>query len=309
VRVVFLGSGRFAVPSLEALVDSEHELVAVVTQPDREKGRGRKLASPPVKLAAVARGLSVLQPERIRAPEAVTLLGELAADLHVVVAYGQILPKSVLALPTHGTLNLHASLLPLYRGAAPIAWAIVNGEAETGVTTMLLDEGMDTGPALLQRRTPIGPEETAGALEERLAVMGAPLLLETVDGLARGTVVPSPQDPTRASYAPLLKKEAGRVRWTEPAAAIERKIRGFQPWPGAFASIGGRALKLLQARPEQGAAGQPGSVLGVDAAGVVVACGEASCLRLLEVQPESRGKMAAAAFASGARIIPGQRFD
>jgi methionyl-tRNA formyltransferase len=174
---------------------------------------------------------------------------------------------------------------------------------------MLLDEGMDTGPTLLQRRTPIEPDETAGALEQRLAGMGAQLLLETLDGLVAGTLTAAPQDSTRATHAPRLEKEDGRVRWAEAAAALERKIRGFQPWPGATTSFGGRALKLLLARTEPGAPGEPGSVLAVDAAGLVVACGESSRLRLLEVQPESRGRMAAAAFAAGARIVPGQRFD
>jgi methionyl-tRNA formyltransferase len=306
---VFLGSGRFAVPSLEALARGGHELLAVVTQPDRERGRGRRLAPPPVKPAAEALGVPVHQPQRIREPGAAALLRALAADVHVVVAYGQILPKAVLEIPAHGTLNVHASLLPAYRGAAPIAWAIVNGERETGVTTMLLDEGMDTGPALLQRRTPIGPEETAGALEQRLAAMGAPLLIETLDALARGTLRPEPQDAARASYAPLLKKEDGRARWSEPAAALERRIRGFQPWPAVTASIGGRAVKLLAARVDAREGGPPGSVLALDGTGVVVACGGASSLRLLEVQPESRGRMPAAAFAAGARIEPGQRFD
>lgn len=304
-----MGSGRFAVPSLESLLGGGHEVLAVVTQPDREQGRGRRLAAPPVKPAALARGLRVLQPGRVREPGAVAQLQELGAELHVVVAYGQILPRSVLAIPERGTLNVHASLLPRYRGAAPIAWAIANGEAETGVTTMLLDEGMDTGPTLLSRRTPIWTEETAGALEQRLAGMGAQLLLETLEGLARGTLTPTPQDPARATYAPLLKKDDGRVRWTEPAASIERKIRGFQPWPGASTVIDGRGLKLLLARVEPHAPGRPGSVLAVDAAGLVVACGDSSCLRVLEVQPESRRGMPAAAFAAGARIRPGQQFD
>jgi len=309
VRVVFMGSGRFAVPSLEALLDAGHELLAVVTQPDRGRGRGRRLAAPPVKPAAVERGLLVLQPGRVREPGTLALLQGLGAELHVVVAFGQILPASVLAIPRRGTINVHASLLPRYRGAAPIAWAIVNGETETGVTTMLLDEGMDTGPTLLSRRTPIGPEETAVALEQRLARMGAQLLLETLERLARGSLTPTPQDPAQASYAPLLKKEDGRVRWAEPAAAIERKIRGFQPWPGATTVFDGRSLKLLKARVEPDAAGEPGKLLASDDAGLVVACGDSSGLRLLEVQTESRSSMPAAAFAAGARIRPGQQFD
>jgi methionyl-tRNA formyltransferase len=309
VRIVFMGSGRFAVPSLHALAEAGHELLAAVTQPDREQGRGRQLLPPPVKSAALERGLRVLQPERIRDPETLQRLSGLAAELHVVVAYGKILPRDALAIPARGTINVHASLLPRYRGAAPIAWAIVNGERETGVTTMLLDEGMDTGPTLLSRSTPIAPDETAGQLEERLARMGASLLLETLDGLARGELAPTPQDSAHASYAPLLKKEDGRVDWGAEAAAIERRIRGFQPWPGAVANVAGRTLKLLKARVETGPAGDGGTVLAVDAEGIVVACGSASALRLLEVQPESRRGMSAAAFAAGARIRPGQRLS
>jgi methionyl-tRNA formyltransferase len=309
VRIVFMGSGRFAVPSLHALAEAGHELLAAVTQPDREQGRGRKLLPPPLKRAALERGLRVLQPERIRDPETLQQLSGLAAELHVVVAYGKILPRDALAIPARGTLNVHASLLPGYRGAAPIAWAIVNGERETGVTTMLLDEGMDTGPTLLSRSTSIAPDETAGQLEERLSRLGASLLLETLDGLARGDLAPTPQDSARASYAPLLKKEDGRVDWAAEATTIERRIRGFQPWPGVVANVEGRGLKLLKARVETGAAGDGGTVLAVDGEGIVVACGSASALRLLEVQPESRRAMSAEAFAAGARLRPGQRFS
>ena len=304
-----MGSGRFALPPLHALAEAGHELLAVVTQPDREQGRGRKLLPPPVKSAALARGLRVLQPERLRDEAALESLRTLGAELHVVVAYGKILSREALAIPARGTLNVHASLLPRYRGAAPIAWAIVNGESETGVTTMLLDEGMDTGPILLRRSTPIGPEETAGRLEERLAGMGASLLLETLEGLQRGDLAPTPQDPAHATYAPLLKKEDGRVDWGADAGSIQRRIRGFQPWPGAAAEIGGRDLKLLKARVLTGGTAEAGTVLAVDADGIVVACGAQSALRLLEVQPESRHAMSAFAFATGARIRPGQRFS
>jgi methionyl-tRNA formyltransferase len=309
LRVVFLGSGRFAIPSLEALLGSLNQVVAVVTQPDKEQGRGRAVAAPPLKPVAVARGLQVLQPRRIRAPEAVSALRELGADLHVVVAYGQILPKDLLELPPRGTLNVHASLLPRYRGAAPVQWAIVEGEAETGVTTMLLDEGLDTGPTLLARRTPIGAEETAAQLEGRLARLGAELLIETLSAWSAGSLRPTPQDNARATHARLLKKEDGRVDWGEPAAALERKVRGFQPWPGMTASLAGRGLRILCARVEPGAGDAPGTVMAVGPAGVVVACGARSRLRLIEVQPDSRRAMPAAAFAAGARLRDGQRFD
>lgn len=304
-----MGSGRFAVPSLQALSASGHELLTVVTQPDRERGRGRKLAPPPVKTAALARNLSVFQPARIREAEAVACLRDLAAELHVVVAYGQILPQALLAIPPRGTINVHASLLPRYRGAAPVQWAIANGEAETGVTTMLLDEGLDTGPTLLSRATPIGSEETAAALEDRLATLGAQLLVDTLDGVARGSLVPTPQDHARATHAPLLTKQDGRVRWTDPATSIERKVRAFQPWPGVATSLGGRALKILKARVAPAGPGEPGTLLTVEGEGLVVACGADTRLRLLEVQSESRRAVGAAAFAAGARLTPGQRFD
>jgi methionyl-tRNA formyltransferase len=309
VRVVFMGSGRFAVPSLVALLDAGHDVAAVLTQPDREQGRGRKLLPPPLKPAALERGLTVLQPERLRHPALLSRLRETAAELHVVVAYGRILPPEMLAIPALGNVNVHGSLLPRYRGAAPIAWAIVNGEAETGVTTMLLDAGMDTGPTLLHRATAIGPEETAGELEPRLAAIGGSLLVETLQALHEGRVVPQPQDPRLASYAPLLTKEHGRIDWGLAAPAVERRIRGFQPWPGAFTHSDGRLLKLLKARVEAGRAGGPGTLLAVDGNGILVACGESSALRLTELQPESRRGMSAAAFAAGARLRAGDRFD
>lgn len=301
-----MGSGSFAIPSLEALIDAGHEVVAAVTQPDKEKGRGRDLAPPPVKPVAQARGVPVLQPRRIKLPEAQEELRRLSPELQVVVAYGQILPRSVIDNAPRGTVNVHASLLPAYRGAAPVQWAIVNGEAETGVTTMMIDEGLDTGPILLARSTPIGPEETSPELEARLATMGAELLLETIEGLVRGTVTPQPQDHTRATLAPIIDKEHGRVDWHQPAKAIECRVRGFHPWPGTAAQLEGRALKVLRARvlPETGSE-PPGTLVTVDREGLVVACGAGTRLRLLEVQPESRKAMSAAAFAAGARLAPG----
>jgi methionyl-tRNA formyltransferase len=237
-------------------------------------------------------------------------LRSLAPELQVVVAYGQILPRAVLEVPPRGTLNVHASLLPAYRGAAPIQWAIVNGETETGVTTMLLDEGLDTGPTLLASRTPIGPEETAGELEARLAELGAELLLVSLRGIADGTLVPVPQDASRASLAPSIRKQDGLVDWSLPAAAIARRVRGFHPWPGAHARLGGRGLKVLRARLADGARQvSPGSIIEVGSEAVLVACGGGTLLSLLEVQPESRRPMSAAAFAAGARVRPGARFE
>jgi len=311
MRIVFLGSGAFAIPSLQALAGAGHEIAAVITQPDREKGRGRSVQPPPMKPAAEALGLRVLQPPRIRTPEAQEEVRALAPELQVVVAYGQILPRSVIDLAPRGTINVHSSLLPRYRGAAPIHWAIVNGETETGVTTMMVDEGLDTGPILLSRATPIGAEETTPELEARLAGLGAALLVETIDGLARGTVSPVAQDHATATHAPRLRKEDGRIEWSAPADAIARRVRGLQPWPGTVTSFAGSDLKILRAAVipvplASGTAGAPGTVIAVDD-GIVVACGNDTRLRVLSVQPASRHAMAARAFAMGARLTPGAR--
>jgi methionyl-tRNA formyltransferase len=313
VRLVFLGSGAFAVPSLEALLDAGHEVRALVTQPDREKGRGRALASPPTRAVAEARGVPVLQPRRVREPEAQEQLRRLGPELQVVVAFGQILPRAVIDIAPRGTVNVHGSLLPRLRGAAPIQWAIANGDTETGVSTMLIDEGLDTGPVLLQRATPIGPEERASELEPRLARLGAQLLLETLRGLEDGSLRPVPQDPARATLAPLLHKEDGRLDWRRPARELHDRARGFHPWPGAFTSMAGRMLKVLRTRlteaPPVAADAVPGEVLDVSDQGLLVLCGEGTGLRLVEVQPESRRAMPARAFAAGARLARGARFD
>ena len=309
MRLAFLGTGRFAVPSLEAVLDAGHDVVALVTQPDRESGRGRELAPPPTKLVALARGLTVQQPRRIRLPEAVEALAALAPEILVVVAYGQILPPAVLGLAPRGAVNVHASLLPLYRGAAPIQWAVARGASETGVTTMQLDEGLDTGPILLARATPIGPDETAGELQERLAALGATLLLETLAGLAAHRLEPRPQDHARATLAPILRKEDGRVDWSLAARELGWRVRGVHPWPGMTAAWQGRGLKLLRVAEALPGPGEPGQVLAVEAQGVVVGCGGGSRLRLVEVQPESRRAMPAGAWAAGARVRPDDRFD
>jgi len=313
MRVVFLGSGSFAIPSLEALLEAGHDVAAVVTQPDREKGRGREIAPPPLKPVAAARGLTVLQPRRMREPESAAAVKALAPDIQVVVAYGQILPRAVIDIAPRGTVNVHASLLPRYRGAAPVQWAIVNGERETGVTTMLIDEGLDTGPLLLSRATLIGDDETAEALEARLARLGGELLVETLAGLETGAVVPRPQDHAQATLAPLIKKEDGLADWRQPAEALARRVRGFHAWPGVYTTLRGRTLRILRARPLglvddatlPGA--ESGTLVKVDREGLVVACGPGTALRLDEVQPESRHAMPAAAFAAGARLSVGER--
>jgi methionyl-tRNA formyltransferase len=308
LRIVFLGSSPFAIPCFEALIAAGHQVVGLITQPDREKGRGRELAPPPLKPVAESHGVPVLQPRRIREPEALAALRALAPAVQVVVAYGQILPRTVIDAAPLGTVNVHASLLPRYRGAAPVQWAIVRGERETGVTTMLIDEGLDTGPLLLSRSTSIGEEETAPQLEARLARIGAELLLQTLDGLRRGTLTPHPQDAGLATLAPLLKKEDGVVDWSATAEDIARQVRGFQPWPGTATTVQGRTLKILRARPDLPGPGAPGVVAGVDRDGIVVGCGGGTRLRLLAVQPESRRAMSAQDFAAGVRVTPGARF-
>jgi methionyl-tRNA formyltransferase len=309
VRIVFLGSGAFAIPCLEALLEAGHEIGAVFTQPDRRKGRGKRVAPPPVKPVAEARNLPVVQPRRVREPDTQEALRRLAPELQVVVAFGQIIPRSVIDIAPLGTVNVHASLLPRLRGAAPVQWAIANGDRETGVSTMMIDEGLDTGPVLLQRSTPIGPEETAPDLEPRLALLGAEVLIETVRGLGEGTLRATPQDDDQATFAPLLKKEDGRLDWSRPAAELHCRIRGFQPWPGTFTSLAGRTLKILRARPappDNTVQAAPGTLLLLAPEGLVVACGERSRLLVTDVQPESRRPMAATAFAAGARLAPGQ---
>lgn len=309
MRLVFLGTGDFAIPSFEAVLGSGHEVAALVTQPDREKGRGQRVTPPPTKPVAEAHRIPVLQPRRVRDEAAIQALRDLRPEVLVVVAYGQILPKAVLEATPRGAVNVHGSLLPRWRGAAPIQWAIASGDAETGVTTMLLDEGLDTGPLLLARATAIDPEETAPELARRLAVMGAEVLLQTLRGLEDGSLRPRAQDALKATHARILTKDDGRLDWGLPAATLACRVRGFQPWPGAATAFEGRTLKVLRGRVEAGGpGGAPGTVLAVDERGVLVACGAASILRLLVVQPESRNAMPAAAFAQGARLRPGARF-
>ena len=299
MRLVFLGTPAFAVPSLEALVAAGHEAAAVYTQPDRPKGRGGQVAASPVKDAALRLGLEVRQPPRIRRPEVVAELAALNAGIMIVVGYGQIIPQAILDLPRHGIVNVHASLLPKYRGAAPIQWAIANGEAVTGVTTMRIDAGLDTGAMLLKRETPIGPEETAVDLSARLAPMGAALLLETLAVIENGSVVPTPQDPSQATLAPILKKEDGRIDWNWPASKIANRWRGFQPWPGAFTTFRGQLFYLTRAFPSALETGLPPGRLILQDKRLFAACGEYTALELAEVQLEGRKRMPAAAFANG----------
>jgi methionyl-tRNA formyltransferase len=301
MRLIFLGTPAFAVPTLEAIVQAGHQVAAVLTQPDRPRGRGQNAAASPVKQAALKLGLTVYQPERVRRPEAVEYLRGMACDAMVVVGYGQIIPPVAIDLAPLGIINVHASLLPKYRGAAPIQWAIVRGETRTGVTTMRIDAGLDTGDMLLKAETAIGPEENAVELGRRLAVMGADLLVETLEGLRAGRIVPEKQDGAQATLAPLLKKEDGAIDWSEPAQAIHNRVRGMQPWPGAQTGFRGAPLHVWKTKCGGGAPGAkpPGRLLSQKP--LVAACGDGS-LELLEVQLEGRKRISAADFANGQRL-------
>jgi methionyl-tRNA formyltransferase len=304
MRLVFLGTPAFAVPTLERMVRAGHEVPAVVTQPDRPRGRGQNSAPSPVKEAAGRLGLPVYQPERIRRPEALDYLRGLGADGMVVVGYGQIIPQSVIDLAPLGIINVHASLLPKYRGAGPVQWAIVNGERRTGVTTMRIDAGLDTGDMLLKAQTEIGPEENAVELGQRLATMGADLLVETLAGLAAGTVVAEKQDGSQATLAPMLKKEDGLIDWSRSAESIHNRVRGLQPWPGAYTKFRGQTLHVWKSRVER--ALLPAMPVFIRAQFIslkplVVKCGHAA-LEVLEVQLEGRKRISAADFANGQRL-------
>ena len=299
MRLVFLGTPAFAVPTLESLVAAGYDVLSVVTQPDRPSGRGRRLAASPVKEAALRLGLPVYQPERMRRPDAVAVLAGLRPDIMVVVGYGQILPQTVLDIPPHGIINVHASLLPEYRGAAPVQWAIANGVTRTGVTTMRIDAGLDTGDMLLKAETGIGPEENAVELGARLAAMGATLLVETLERIA--SIVPQKQDAAQATYAPLLKKEDGLIDWRQPAQTIHNRVRGFQPWPGAYTRFRGQQLHIWKSRvaaAQTHKSGEPGLLTSHPLA---IACGQGS-LEPIEVQLEGRKRITAEEFANGQRI-------
>ncbi|MBV9506642.1 MAG: methionyl-tRNA formyltransferase [Acidobacteriia bacterium] len=298
MRLIFLGTPAFAVPTLARIVEAGHQVIAVVTQPDRPHGRGLEPRPSPVKHTALHFGLPVFQPDRVRRPEAVEYLRSLGAELMVVVGYGQILPQAIIDLAPRGIINVHASLLPKYRGAAPIQWAIIQGEERTGVTTMQINAGLDTGDMLLKAAIVIGPEENAVELGERLATLGADLLVQTLDELAAGKIAPEPQNPADATYAPILNKEDGRIDWNQPAAAIHNRVRGLQPWPGAYTTFRGQSLHIWRSRPHLETGMAPGHFLGLKP--LAIACGAGS-LELLEVQLAGRKRIAAADFVNGQR--------
>ena len=301
-RAVFMGTPHFAVPSLSALARTE-DVTLAVTNPDRPAGRGRALSAPPVKVEAERLGIPVIQPEKARHPESVSRIAAERPDLIVVAAYGQILPRAILDIPGRGCINVHASLLPRYRGAAPINWAIARGETVTGVTIMKMDAGMDTGPMLLKKEMPIGEEDTAGTMFPKLAALGAEALVEALAMLREGTLVETPQDGGMATYAPMLKKEHGRIDWGRSAREVRDLVRGMAPWPSAYAEHDGRPLKILSASVREGK-GRPGEILSVDRDGIAVACGEGAVL-LRKVQPEGGRPMSSREYAQGRPVRKG----
>lgn len=301
MELVFLGTPAFAVPSLERTAAAGHHILSVFTQPDRPKGRGQRQSMPPVKEAALRLNLPVLQPERIRKPEVIEELRALAPEVMVVVGYGQIIPQAILDIPRHGVINVHASLLPKYRGAAPIQWAIARGEARTGVTTMRINAGLDTGDMLLKWETEIGDGETAVELGERLAVAGADLLIRTLAGLP--SIQPQPQDDAQATYAPILKKEDGHLDWSLPRREILNRIRGLVPWPGCYGFLRGARLHVWKAR-EADARLAPGA-MEVRKRSLLAGCGDGS-IEILEVQMEGKKRMDAAAFLNGSPVQTGE---
>jgi methionyl-tRNA formyltransferase len=310
LRLVFCGTPQFAVPSLKHLLaQPDFQILSVYTQPDRPRGRGREISFSPVKELALAAKIDIQQPPKVRLPEVEEHLRQLAPDVIVIIAYGQIIPARLLNIPRLGWINLHASLLPKYRGAAPIHWAIANGEASTGNTTMRIDAGMDTGDMLLQEELAIGPDETSPEVAARLAAAGAPLMAETLRGLAKGSLQPHPQNHAEATVAPILKREDGQIDWSRPAQQIFNRMRAFTPWPGAYTHFRGQ-LCHLTGRPvaNESTDAAPGTIL--ESTGTWrVACGQATQLELASVKQEGRKQLPASEFARGARLESGERFQ
>ena len=299
MRILFMGTPEFAVASLRRLVEEGHTICGVLTQPDKPRNRGHKVTFSPVKEYALSQSLPVYQPTTLRDGEALELMKSLAPELTVVAAYGKLLPEEILAVPPLGSINVHSSLLPKYRGAAPINWAILNGEKTTGVSIMYMAKALDAGDVILQKSTAIGPEEDAPALTARLAELGAEALSETVAALAAGTATRTPQDELEMTYAPMLSRELSPMDWTRPAAALDCQVRGLIPWPCAQAEIAGQRFKVYRTAPGQPTDRQPGTVLSAGKRGIEVSCGDGRSLLLTEIQAEGGKRMSAAAYLLG----------
>lgn len=310
LQIIFCGTPAFAVPTLRYLkAQPDFRIEGIITQPDRPRGRGQETSISPVKAEAMEGGIPVYQPEKVRSEESREYFRKVMPDAVVIIAYGQIIPARLIEIPRFGWINLHGSLLPKYRGAAPINWAIANGETRTGLTTMQIDAGLDTGPMLLKYETEIGADETSPELAARLAEAGGPLMAETLRRLTRGEIAPTPQENSEATFAPLLKKEDGKIDWSLPAPAIYNRIRGLQPWPGTFSSFRGKNCHVWGKPAAARLGGElPGTILtsGDD---VIVACAEGTGLRLESVQLEGRKRVTPREFANGARLAPGERLE
>ena len=307
MRIVYFGTPPFAVPPLQSLISAGHELVGVVTRIDKPAGRGKVLTPPAVKVAAGHAGVPVFQPRRIRERSSVEALETMGPDVIVVAAYGQMLPREILTLPKYGCVNIHASLLPAYRGAAPINWAIINGETRTGITIMQMDEGMDTGGVLIQESIPIGPRDTAGTLTEKLSQIGSWLVVDALSRIEAGEMSPVPQDPGKATLAPLLKKEDGLINWELAAATIHNRVRGLSPWPGAFSLLDDAMVKVIETEVVPGS-GAPGTLMVQGKDSLTVGTGK-DLLRIVTLQVQGKKPMAAAEYLRGHRNIQGKKFE
>lgn len=308
MRLIFAGTPDFAVPALDALVRAGHDVVAVYTQPDRPAGRGRKLSPSPVKVRAQALNIPVEQPESLKSAEAQSALAAYQPDAMIVVAYGLLLPQAVLDIPKHGCLNIHASLLPRWRGAAPIQRAIAAGDTESGVGIMQMEKGLDTGPVLLEKRTPVSGTDTGGRLHDRLSTLGAQAIVEALDGIARGALQPKPQDASQATYAHKLTKQEAALDWTQPAEVLARQVRAFDPWPVAFTTLQDKTLRIWSASPRDlpGSKATPGQIVAASGEGLDVATGD-GILRITRLQPPGKRPMNAAEFLNGHPLSPGAR--
>ncbi|MCR5148390.1 MAG: methionyl-tRNA formyltransferase [Eubacterium sp.] len=308
MKILYMGTPEFAVNALKSIIDAGYNVIGCYTQPDKSQGRSKKLVPSPVKEAALEAGVPIFQPVKLREEENVSAIREMNPDIIVVAAYGQILPKSILDIPKYGCVNIHASLLPKYRGAAPIEWSVINGEKETGVTTMFMAEGLDTGDMIEKSVTAIGEKETAEELRKRLAEMGAELIISTISKLITGEFDRIPQDDSKSNYAVRLSKEMGRVNWALPAENIERLIRGLQPWPVVYTELNQKSLKIYEADVVNDINGTPGEIVEVGKKYFTVACGEGG-LRILKVQPEGKKMMDTVAFLNGNKLEAGMKME
>lgn len=305
MKILFMGTPDFAAYILKRLIEAGHEIIGVVTQPDKEKGRGKALSFPPVKETAIEHRLSIYQPFKVKDPAFIQLVRELEPEVIVVAAFGQILPKDLLDIPPYGCINVHASLLPKYRGAAPIQYSIIDGEEETGITIMYMDVGLDTGDIILQAKTPISPEETGGSLHDKLAVLGADLLIQALDDIREGKSTRTPQDDSKATYVKVLSKDMGDIDFTKSAVQIERLIRGLNPWPSAYTKLDGKTLKIWKASVEStDKNAKPGEIIEVRKDAIVVMTGQ-DALAITELQLEGKKRMAADAFLRGYSVTAG----